>query len=426
VHLREAPINEEMNIPTPHFLLRDPKSNKPTLISCHIRFNNDRIILSVGERILPAEWDPSKQRAINSKKYPHNSELNIWLDKVDSEIKSVFRSLNIDNLSPTPEVIKERINEKLFNKVNSKIPSLLNFIDSYIQECARIKNPNTVRTYVTTFKHLQSYAHSNKIYLDYTSITLNFYSSFVNYLMNDLQLSQNTIGKHIQVFKTFMNEATDRGFNKRLDFRGRKFKRLAEPVESIYLNKEELEQIRFLNLSEKPTLERVRDLFIIGCYTGLRYSDFTKIRPENVKLEEGGTYINILTQKTSTKVVIPLNPIVISILKKYDGFIPAPLSNQKMNKYLKTIGEMAGLNSKISITRTKGGIKTKTAIPKYNLIHTHSCRKSFATNAFLAGVPTLAIMKITGHTTENQFLKYVKISEEENANNLINHKFFTT
>ncbi|MDO9580464.1 MAG: hypothetical protein Q7J06_07845 [Bacteroidales bacterium] len=97
-----------------------------------------------------------------------------------------------------------------------------------------------------------------------------------------------------------------------------------------------------------------------------------------------------------------------------------------MNQYLKVIGELAGLSNKISITRTKGGKKTKTAIPKYMLIHTHSCRKSFATNAFLAGVPTLAIMKITGHTTENQFLKYVKISEEENANNLINHKFFTT
>ena len=198
VHLRKAPINAKMNIPTPHFLLRDPKSKKPTLISCHIRINRDRIIFSTGERILPAEWDTAKQRAINSKKYPHNTEINIWLDKVDSEIKSVFRSFNIDNVSPTPEVIKEKIYDKIFNKVNSKIPSLLNFIDSYIRECAKIKNPNTVRTYVTTFKHLQSYARLNKIYLDYTSITLNFYNSFVNYLMNDLQLSQNTIGKHIR------------------------------------------------------------------------------------------------------------------------------------------------------------------------------------------------------------------------------------
>lgn len=415
-----------MNIPTPHFLLRDPKSKKATLISCHLRFNNDRIIFSTGERIHPAEWDSSKQRAINSKKYPHNTELNIWLDKIDSEIKSVFRAFNLENISPTPEVIKERINDKLFNKVNSKIPSLLSFIESYVLECSKIKNPNTVRTYVTTFKHLQSYARFNKILLDYSSISLNFYNSFVNYLMHDLNLSQNTIGKHIQVFKTFMNEATDRGYNKKLEFRGRKFKRLAEPVESIYLNKEELEKIRLLDLTEKPTLERVKDLFIIGCYTGLRYSDFTQIRPENVKIEDGGTYINILTQKTSTKVVIPLNPIVTNILKKYNGFIPVPLSNQKMNQYLKVIGELAGITNKISITRTKAGVRTKTAIPKYKLIHTHTCRKSFATNAFLAGVPTLAIMKITGHTTENQFLKYVKISEEENANNLINHKFFST
>ena len=117
-----------MNIPTPHFLLRDPKSKKPTLISCHIRFNNDRIIFSVGEHILPVEWDHSKQRAINSKRYPHNSELNIWLDKVDSEIKSVFRAFNLENVSPTLEIVKEKINAKLFNKETNRVPSLLTFI----------------------------------------------------------------------------------------------------------------------------------------------------------------------------------------------------------------------------------------------------------------------------------------------------------
>lgn len=107
-----------MNIPTPHFLLRDPKRKKATLISCHLRFNNDRIIFSTGERILPAEWDSSKQRAINSKKFPHNTELNIWLDKFDTEIKSVFRAFNLENTSPTPKIIKTKINERLFNKVH--------------------------------------------------------------------------------------------------------------------------------------------------------------------------------------------------------------------------------------------------------------------------------------------------------------------
>lgn len=413
-----------MQIPQPHFILRNKKDTNPTVIQCHLRFENERIVFSTGEKIKPIEWDFSKQRAINSKKYPHNTELNIWLDKIDAEIKSLFRAFNIEDITPTPDLIRMKIKEKVFNKIDTKTPSLLDFIDSYITECSKLKNPNTVRTYITTFKHLKSYANIHSISLDYSHINLNFYNSFLNYLTHDLTLSKNTIGKHIQVFKTFMNEATDRGYNKKLDFRARKFKRLTEPVESIYLNEEELEMIWQLDLSEKPGLERVRDLFIIGCYTGLRYSDFIKIQPENIVIENGSSYINILTQKTSQKVIIPLKPIVLEILKKYGGTIPKPLTNQKMNKYLKVIGEKAGLKQMIPVIRTKGGVQAKNLIPKYELIRTHTCRKSFATNAFLAGLPTLAIMKITGHRTEQQFLRYVRISEQENAENLINHKFF--
>lgn len=226
--------------------------------------------------------------------------------------------------------------------------------------------------------------------------------------------------------KTLLNEATDRGYNKSLEFRSRKFKRLNEPVESIYLNQEELNKMYTLDLREKPTLERVRDLFIIGCYTGLRYSDFTKIQPENIIKEKDSTYINIMTQKTSIRVVIPVNPKLQEILNKYDGFIPKPLTNQKMNKYLKIIGLMAEIDKYIIITRIQADIKKKIKIAKYQLIKTHTARKSFATNAFLSGVPTLSIMKITGHLTEGQFLKYVRITQEENAVSLSNHKFFNT
>jgi site-specific recombinase XerD len=414
-----------MKIPQPHFLLSQPKSDQPTLISCFIRFNNDRIVFSTGERIIPNEWDSEKQRAINSKKFPQNGPINTWLDKVDIEIKSIFRSFNIENISPNPNLIREKINERLFSKVSNKIPSLLNFIEIYIEESSRIKNPNTVKTYVTTFRHLKAYAKLRNTYLDFSSIDLAFYNNFLNYLMNDAHLSNNTIGKHIQVFKTFLNEATERGFNKKLEFRGRKFKRINESVESIYLNKNEIDRLLALDFTDKPNLERVRDLFIIGCYTGLRYSDFTKIKPENIKIENDNTYISMITQKTYTKVVIPLNPLVVNILNKYNGFIPKPLSNQKMNKYLKIIGQIAGIDDQVQISRTTSGIRANNTIPKYQLIKTHTCRKSFASNAFLSGVPSLAIMKITGHSTEKQFLNYIRVSEEENANNLINHKFFT-
>jgi hypothetical protein len=104
-----------MNIPQPRFLLRNIKSTTPTLISCHLRFHNDRIVFSTGEKILPVEWDSAKQRAINSKKYPKNSELNVWLDKIDTELKSMFRGFNLEKITPSLEMIKGGISNHVLN-----------------------------------------------------------------------------------------------------------------------------------------------------------------------------------------------------------------------------------------------------------------------------------------------------------------------
>jgi hypothetical protein len=120
VHLREAPIQKEMNIPQPRFLLRNIKSKTPTLISCHLRFSNDRIVFSTGEKILPVEWDSAKQRAINSKKYPKNSELNVWLDKIDTELKSMFRGFNLEKITPSLEMIKEGISMEKTDKLTTQ------------------------------------------------------------------------------------------------------------------------------------------------------------------------------------------------------------------------------------------------------------------------------------------------------------------
>jgi hypothetical protein len=170
VHLRKASISAEMNIPQPRFLLRNPKDKRSTLISCHVRFNNDRIIFSTGEKIIPFEWDSSKQSAINSKKYPQNSKLHEWLDKIDADIKSVFREFNLQNVSPTPEMIKGKINERLFNKISKRITSLLDFIESYIQECSKIKNSNSIKTYQTTFNHFQADSKQIKHKIDFDDI----------------------------------------------------------------------------------------------------------------------------------------------------------------------------------------------------------------------------------------------------------------
>jgi integrase len=220
-----------------------------------------------------------------------------------------------------------------------------------------------------------------------------------------------------------MNEATERGINKNVEFKKKKFKKVTEDTDKIYLNTTELEKLYQLDLSQKVKLEKVRDLFIIGCYTGLRFSDFIQIKQENIF---ESNKIKIRTQKTGEMVIIPLHRFVREIMGKYDGNIPEPISNQKMNDYLKETAKLAGLNELIEASITKGGKLVKTAIEKYNLVMTHTARRSFATNLYMADVPSITIMKITGHKTEKNFLRYIRMSQEENANKLLNHPFFNS
>lgn len=412
-----------MNIPQPRFLLKEPNSKSKTLIYVHIRFSKERVVYSTGEKVLSIQWDSKRQRAINSKKFPENTELNLWLDKLDTTIKSIFRNFNIDNITPTTQLVREKLNEKLNNKP-SRRKNLFEFIESYILESEKIKNINTVKTYRTTFRHLKEFSKHYQLKLDYGSITLEFYNKFVDYLMHDKQLSLNSIGKHIQILKTLLNEATDRGLNDRLDFRSRKFKRPYEEVEGIYLKESDLKKLHDLDLSHKPNLERVRDLFLIGCHTGLRYSDFSQILPSNITSNKNGKFLTVRTLKTDEKVVIPLNPKVQRILAKYNNSIPRSLTNQNMNKNIKEVCKLAEIDEQILITRTKGGIKTRNTFPKYELVTTHTARRTFASNAFLGGVPAISIMAITGHKTDKEFMKYIKIGKEENALILQNHSFF--
>ena len=200
---------------------------------------------------------------------------------------------------------------------------------------------------------------------------------------------------------------------------------MSEDVSHIYLNENELDLLWNLDLSNNSRLETVRDLFLIGCHTALRFSDFTNIKPQNIIETTGGRAIKIQTQKTSQTVFIPLHWRVEVILAKYDNQLPRAISNQKMNDYLKEVGKLAGIDTQIETSKTKAGLKFTSLQPKYELITTHTARRSAATNMFKAGIPSISIMRITGHKTESVFLKYINFSDEENAILIMNHDFFT-
>jgi integrase len=163
-------------------------------------------------------------------------------------------------------------------------------------------------------------------------------------------------------------------------------------------------------------------MFIIGCDTGLRFSDLSRLTKDNINSDNT---ISIKTQKTGKVVVIPMTPRVKTIFEKYNYVLPDSISNQKYNEYLKDIARRANLKEPISTTRTIKGMLVTRTVEKWELVTSHTARRSFATNAFLADVPAIAIMKITGHKTESAFMKYIKMTAKDNAIKLQSHKFFT-
>tara|TARA_B100000745_G_C19943097_1_gene318087 strand:- start:7 stop:528 length:522 start_codon:yes stop_codon:yes gene_type:complete len=159
----------------------------------------------------------------------------------------------------------------------------------------------------------------------------------------------------------------------------------------------------------------VRDIFVLGTQTGLRFSDIYRIKPHHVD----GDVITIKTFKSPTEVEIPIFPKTRVILEKYPNGLPHAISNQNFNEYVKEVGKRAGLTDYVIKTMTHADGEHTFSRQKWELISSHTMRRSFCTNLYLAGYPVLGICAISGHKTESEFIKYVKVSKKENAKRLI-------
>ena len=163
---------------------------------------------------------------------------------------------------------------------------------------------------------------------------------------------------------------------------------------------------------------------MIGCYTGLRVSDYTRLSREHIVNIDGVEFFEIASQKTGQLVTIPIHPVVREIIKANDGILPERQPEQVINQHIKTIGAMAGINENVTIEKTTGGRKVRRKYRKFQLIKTHTARRSFCTNAYLEGLDCLDIMAVSGHTSEANFLKYIKVTRRETAKRLAEHPFF--
>ena len=423
-----------------NFNLRNNKSESLTPINLIIRWDNKRLVYPTELRAIPNnsknptpnKWNSKKQqvenislpRGITIKELSENNQVlhnsiervNISLSNLQSNVKKAFDKFKIIN-NRSPYSVKE-LREVLNQEFNPTAPEesmeFFKYFQKWIDGVSHIK---TKQWYENTYRKIKDFDKK----LDFHDIDLMFYNGFIGYLEGK-NYAKNTIAKHIQNLKSVLNAATEDGKNTNLIFRSKKFKKETEESDSIALKDNELNEIFDIDLSNNPKLDRVRDLFIVGCRTGLRFSDYQYINSESFK----NGFIYLRDDKNHTAVVIPLDEQVILIRKKYQGktdnALPRPISNQKFNDYVKEVCKLIPSMHEIEvIKKTVGGKSVTEKKPRYELCSSHTARRTFATINYKRGIPIYSIMAVTGHKTEKSFLKYVKITAEEHAQTMAMH-----
>ena len=392
---------------------------KGKLVKIRIRFIDGKdidLFADSGLQVKNEHWSNKTQTVKNIAEAIYKDDLNTTLRELKN---TILRELPKGE-SATKEWLTTTI-DKFHHpeKYEAKQVTLFSFIREFIDKAPTRINPKTgrpvcykmVREYERTFHYLESFAKAKKRKINFNHIDLDFHQDFIDYLQS-INLAQNTIGKKIQTLKIFLNAATDKGINTNMAFKSHRFTTLSEESESIYLNDTELATLFEMDLSKDVRLERVRDLFLVGCWTGLRFSDWNKVTPSNIT----NGNLKLKQQKTGGTVLIPLHPTVEYLINKYDGNLPKVITNQKFNDYLKEVAKLAGFTDVVHKTITKGGVTRTTKYEKWERVTTHTARRSFATNLYNAGLPSITIMAMTGHRTEQAFLKYIKVTPDEHAN----------
>jgi integrase len=248
--------------------------------------------------------------------------------------------------------------------------------------------------------------------IPFESIDYEFYLKFKAFLDNNKRYKPNTTATHLRDLKAIMTEARNRGKHNSSAYLV--IKKKFEDVDTTYMTIEEIN--RLYNMRLLGVRAMARDLFVLGCHTAMRYSDYSKLSMAHIS--KGN--IVYKTQKTDTTVIIPAHPRVIEILERWQGSAP-PVSLTSLNKIIKQVCQELGIFD--DLIPIKEG-RTVRYMERYNFISTHTARRSGATNMYLAGIPAQSIMKITGHTTEASFMKYLRITKEQNAKLLAENDFF--
>ena len=395
-------------------------------IRMRVVFAGQRIEFTTGYRIDVAKWDLDKQKVKNgytNKLKQSAGEINTDLLRQYTEIQNIFKEYEVHDLMPTIEQIKCAFNERIKRSSNEvketeKEEPTLDFwkaFERFVAECGKLNNWThaTYEKFNAVKNHLREFDEG----LSLKSFTESYLNDYMDFLQKK-DMRNSTINKQMDYLKWFLRWCTKKGYCHNTAYEDFNPKLKSAPKKVIFLTNDELNKLKTVEIPHnKQYLERVRDVFLFCCFSGLRYSDVYNLKRSDVKPD----HIEITTVKTADSLIIELNNHSKAILEKYKDIhfedhkaLPV-ISNQKMNVYLKELGELADINDPVRETFYKGSKRIDIVTPKYALLGTHAGRRTFICNALALGIPAQVVMKWTGHSDYKAMKPYIDIADNIKA-----------
>ena len=398
------------------FLLDKEKDSFSAKLRYRIKWGKNIVAFGLGYRIDIDKWSLESQRCKNNTTHGKNktpaSVINRTIQKYEDAFLKIKNRSESEAIDLAPEEFRNLFNIEIGKEVSTKTKSssFFEIYDIFIFDEAQNNqwNKRTIQKMQTQKKVLYEFDFEMR----FEKFNEEYISSYQKFL-EDKDHKNSTISKELAALKWFLKWAKRKGYNKFSEFElfKPKIKNIQKKI--IFLNQSELKKLREFEIPEEnKNLEKIRDIFLFQCFTGLRYSDVFNLKKANIR----ENYIEVTTLKTSENLIIELNKLSKNILERYkdiEGEKALPvISNQKMNDYLKELAELAGINDLVTTTYYKGNVRFEEITPKYALLGTHAGRRTFVCNALSLGIPPNVVMKWTGHSDYKSMKPYIDIADE--------------
>lgn len=400
------------------FILREKNSIQETPIRMHCFYDGVEVVIATGYKVLVKNWAFDKQRITKDViKVRNGNQINNQLKELQRVAEETYTDIQGMHKTVTKEMFRELYKRKLFKEATGKDESTL-FVSSlskYIKHEEDLKGRYRISMLISALniiKKFDKYADT----LSFDEFDLKYCTALIDHMTYKIGYSINYTGSIISQIKKYMHLTFKEKLHKNSDFFSFPIKKVS--VFAVALSPEEVEAIRVVPL-EGNKMNRIRDLFMIQCNTGLRFSDVSKLTLSNVQ----GNKLEVITAKTNREVVIPMNSVVREIRDRYNGF-PANLYVSDTDVMIKQIAKAAKLFRKVKVTKKLKGCLVSTNKQLWEVISSHTGRRTALTNMYRQGISLEKIRYVSGHSTIKQLLAYIKVDSKENAEELQIHPFF--